>query len=97
FARGNPEETRVEAVDLVKEARVASRHLARGIRVRIEIFVDRPTVGWYFPDSLTPLVQQRPECIGAIRAGKPATDSNNSDWLANSGFGSVETVLELCG
>ena len=95
FARRDPEEMRVEAVDLIEEAAAARRHLAGRIGVRIEILVDLPAVGRDFPDGVAPFPQESPEGIGAVRAGKAAANSNDRDWLASGGLGLIEAVLEL--
>src|SRR5215218_6742563 len=63
FTRRHPEERGVEPPDILDEARPACHHLADGVGIGIEEFLDIPTVLRYLRDRVAPAAQVVPELV----------------------------------
>ncbi len=64
LARGDPEEARVEERHVLQEAAVLRVHLARRVRIRVEVVVEAPPVRWDLGDGVHAVAQQAPESLG---------------------------------
>src|SRR6185312_12485807 len=94
FARSNSEKIRIEFRYLIKKPAIACRNLAGCIRVRIEILINRPSVGWNLSNSITPFPQKCPICVGTIRTRKTAADTDHRNRLTRDRLNSIEAFLE---
>src|SRR5512145_1203453 len=81
LTRRNIKEACVEQIDLFQESAPASRHLSGSSNIGIVIGIDIPALGWYFGDSIAPLLKQLPERGKVWGAGIATSHTNNSDRL----------------
>src|SRR5262249_25968324 len=78
----DPEERRVEAVDLVEEAPPAGAHLPLRRGIFVEVVVEVPPFGRDLPDTAAPLAQQIPEPLRRSSSPRePAPDAHDGDGL----------------
>ena len=82
LAGRNPEELRIELIDLIEESTTLGDGLAGQAGFRVVKAFHIPAVGGNFGHGIAPFLEQFPERFGVIdTTWKAATDSDNCDVL----------------
>src|SRR6185369_6815453 len=82
LARSDPEESRVEPIDLVQKTALLGGDLAGGLRVGIVVGIGVPAVGGDLADGVDTARQQAPERLGIVdSAWEPTADPDDGDRL----------------
>ena len=96
LARRDAEEVRVETVDRAEEAAPARGHLARRVRIGVEVVVDRPALVRHLADRVDAVAQQLPVFLRGVGAtGKAATDADDGDGLVARLLEALHAVVQL--
>ena len=96
LARRDPEEPRIELVDLVDEAPIPGGVAGQRVEVDARGLGERSPLRWVLPHDVAPVPQQVPVRLRRIGStGEPAAHSDDRDRLAPGGFDGVELGLHL--
>ena len=92
LAGRDPEELRVELVDVLEEAAVAAHHLARGRRVRVVELVEREPARGRLGDGVAARAQQRTERVEVACLREAHAEPDDRDGLLGRGEELVHLV-----